>query len=234
MGQIQNAIIMAAGKGMRLRPLTEKTPKPLLPIGDRTLIETVLDALTMTGVEKLYVVTGYLGDQFQILTNRYENLRLIRNPDYDAANNISSVYYAREVLRQGACMICEADLYLRRPEILREIPDHSCYYGMRKPGYSDDWVFDTGKDGYITRVGKGGTDCYNMVGLSFFTKEDAAILSDCIQDAYSMEGLRDLFWDEVVDRNLKRLRLRIRSLEEGSITEIDTCEEYYALTSTMK
>ena len=131
-------------------------------------------------------------------------------------------------------MICEADLYLRQPEILRDIPDHSCYYGMWKSGYSEDWVFDTGKDGYITRVGKGGTDCYNMVGLSVFTKEDAAILSDCIQDAYSMEGFRDLFWDEVVDRNLKRLRLRIRPVEEGSITEIDTCEEYYALTSTLK
>ena len=121
MGQIQNAIIMAAGKGMRLRPLTEKTPKPLLPIGDRTLIETVLDALASAGVKNFYVVTGYLGDQFQVLTSRYENLRLIRNPDYDVANNISSVYYARDVLRQGACMICEADLYLRRPEILREI-----------------------------------------------------------------------------------------------------------------
>ena len=226
---VRNAILMAAGMGTRLRPLTENTPKPLLRVGTRSLIETVLDGLVSAGVEKLYVVTGYLGEQFQILRKRYEGLTLIDNPDYARVNNISSVYYAREILRSGDCYICEADLYLTRPEILSKKPDCSCYFGTLRGGYTDDWVFDVGKDGYITRVGKGGSDQYNMIGLSYFTKADAMVLSDCIERMYEEAGYEELFWDEVVDRNLESLKLTIFPVEEGSIAEIDTCEEYEAL-----
>ncbi len=56
----ESAILMAAGLGTRMRPLTEKTPKPLLPVNGRPMIETVIDGLSARGVSEFYVVTGYL------------------------------------------------------------------------------------------------------------------------------------------------------------------------------
>ena len=91
-------------------------------------------------------------------------------------------------------------------------------------GYSDDWVFDI-KDGYISRVGKGGTDTYNMVGISYFRQEDAIVLASEIEKAYALEENANLYWDEVVDRNLDKLRLQLHPVLENQIIEIDTVEE---------
>ena len=225
MDNVKNAVIMAAGMGTRLLPLTRTTPKPLLKVNGRPMIKTLTDALKAAAVENVYIVTGHLQEQFEGFASD-NGFKVIENPVYRTVNKISSVYYASDVLLSGGCYICEADLMLSKPGIIQKKPACSCYYGLMKKGFSDDWVFETGKDGFISRVGKGGTDCFNMVGISYFTGEDAAILCECIRNAYGRPGYEELFWDEVVNDNLDRLRLRIYPVDEGSITEIDTYEEY--------
>lgn len=220
-----NAILMASGLGTRMRPLTNTIPKPLIEVCNKPMIETIIDALQKADINKIFIVVGYLGEQFSYLKKKYSNIEIIKNPDFKTVNNISSIYYAKDKLLKGDCYICEADLYISDLGIFKTKLNYSCYFGKMVKGHSEDWVFDVASNGYVSRIGKVGNDQYNMVGISYFTENDAKILLEVIENAYGINDFEKLFWDDVVDRNLDKLKLKIYPVSENQIVEIDTVEE---------
>ena len=219
------AILMAAGLGTRMRPLTNFVPKPLVRVFGKSMIETIVDGLNPI-VDHIYIVTGYKGEQFESLKEKYPRVTIIKNEEYLTINNISSIHSASGVMGSDDCFICEADLYVSDPSIFDARLGGSCYYGKYVAGVSNDWVFDQDEQGFITRVGKKGCDQYNMCGVAFFKKKDALLIKDAIDEAYKKPGTyENLFWDDIVNQNLGRLKLKVYPVQPDQIVEIDSVSE---------
>ena len=122
------AVILAAGMASRLRPLTEHTPKCLLSIGERPLLQRSMDALIQGGIKDFVIVTGYLHEMIeQFVAKTYGdsiNVEFIHNELYDSTNNIYSLWLARPAVDGKDFLLLDSDL-LYDPAIIRQVMECS-------------------------------------------------------------------------------------------------------------
>lgn len=223
--RVRRAVILAAGFGSRMMPATADRPKPLVTINGVRIIDTLLDALVRAGIEEITVIGGYQFGKWCELLKKYPFLRLIENKDYASTNNISSAMLSFDTLRDGA-YLCEADLFISNPEIIRKYQYASNILGS----YSletDDWSFRM-QDGYLTDYKKGNTYCYNYYGISYWTAEDCDKLRSDFKDVYNSSGGKDYFW-EFIPFVLRKehYKVEIRPCLKQDVMEIDN---YYELS----
>lgn len=216
--RVKRAVFIAAGFGSRLVPITLNTPKPLVRVKGVRMIDTMLDAVIAAGIEEIYVVRGYLGEQFDQLLYKYPMIHFIENPLYNEANNISSAMCARHLFQNAYVM--EADLVLYNPDLIQKYQYTSNYLGVPVEK-TDDWCFET-KNHVITKVMVGGTNCHHMFGISYWNAEDGAKLYEDMKKVYEMPGGKERYWDEVPLRYCqKNYRVEVRDCTFEDIIEID-------------
>lgn len=217
--KVKRAIFIAAGFGSRLVPITLNTPKPLVRVNGVRMIDTMLDAVVRAGIEEIYIVRGYLGEQFDQLLRKYPTIKFIENPLYNEANNISSALLARNLLQNA--YVLEADLFLSNPDIITKYQYTSNYLGV-PTACTDDWCFET-KNRVITKVKIGGNDCHHMYGVSYWNEEAGAKLCDDIKKVYEMPGGKERYWDQVpLEYCLANYTVEVRECTFEDIVEIDS------------
>lgn len=228
--RVKRAIFIAAGFGSRLVPITLNTPKPLVRVNGVRIIDTLIDACINVGIEDIIIVRGYLKEQFDQLLYKYPNIKFIDNEFYNEANNISSAYMARDLIKNS--YVFESDLLLANKDIITKYHYTSDVLGIWKDR-TDDWCLSVDKDNNVIEEKVGGLNCYQMVGIYYFNEEDGKKLESHIKEAYEAPGGKERYWETVPNQVYKgEYKIEVRSCKEDDIVEIDTFKELKAIDKT--
>lgn len=221
----RRAVFFAAGFGSRMLPITVNTPKPLVRVHGKRFIERLLDAVIAVGIEEIYVVRGYLADEFDVLLKKYPQVTFIDNPLFDQTNNISSAVAAKDHFANAYAF--ESDLYLTDPSYISKYQYRSNYLAF-PVDKTEDWMFETTEEGRITRLAKGSDGrCWQMVGLSYWDGADGARLAADLPEVFEQgEEERQIFWDDVPLRvRADAYDVHVRECDPSHIVEIDSFAE---------
>lgn len=226
----KRAVFIAAGFGSRLVPVTLNTPKPLVRVNGKRIIDTLIDAVLDAGIDEIYIVRGYLAEQFDQLLYKYPMIKFLENPIYNESNNISSALVARYLMQNA--YVFESDLVISNKKIIKKYHYRSEVLGIWKER-TDDWCLSVDKDGCVTDEKIGGLNCYQMVGIYYWNENDGKKLASHLKEAYDMPGGKERYWETVPNQVFKgKYKVEVRPCCDDDIVEIDTFRELKVIDKT--
>ena len=233
MSKIERAIIMAAGLGNRLSPVTLTTPKPLIKVNGARMIDTAISALHKNGIFEIYVVVGCMKEQFLSLEKDNPGLVLIDNPYYAECNNIASLYVARDYIENA--IIMDGDQIIYNPEILSADFDYSGYCCVWTDAKTDDWL-QTVEDGVVISCSRnGGEKGWQLYSVSRWNSDDGKKLKKHLEIEFEQKKNHQIYWDDVAMFCYPdEYKLGIYPISKKDIVEIDNLQELAALDTNYK
>lgn len=218
--KVDNAIIMAAGTASRFAPLSYEKPKALVEVRGEILIERQIRQLKEAGVEEIIIVTGYKAEQFEYLKDKY-GVVLVYNSDYLTRNNNSSIYVAKEYLKNS--YICSSDNYFVSNPFESEV-DESYYSAVYMEGETGEWCIKE-ENGWIKDVKVGGKDSWVMLGHVFWSESFSRSFIHIFEEEYDNPKTADKLWETIYIEHINKLPMKIRKFPSDFIFEFDTLDE---------
>lgn len=218
----KNAIILAAGFGMRMVPISTEIPKGLLEVHGEPLIERTIRQLHEAGIREIYVVVGFMKEKYEYLIDGFD-VTLIVNPEYAAKNNLHSLKRALRHLSNSYIIPC--DIWCdQNPYRRRELYS---WYMVSDLVDNDSSVRVNRKMELVSTPALTGGNA--MVGISYLLEEQAAVVRKRIE-AYSQDPRCDgYFWEEALyqdDKNQKdKMIVTARVVHTADVMEINTYEQ---------
>ncbi len=221
-----NAIILAAGLGTRLRPLTNDRPKCLVPVLGTPMIEQQIRFLHESGITDITIVSGYRADSLDYLKTRY-GVEIVHNEYYNEYNNIYSLYLVREEF--GDSYVLEGDVYMPANCLDSDIT-HSTYFAAYREEYENEWGLTLDDNQQVKEIRPQSGTGYILSGISYWTHDDAQKIRMRIDKLVASGEFESLFWDDAVLQLQDELTIYCRPTQ---IYEIDTVPELRALEALL-
>lgn len=221
-----NAIILAAGMGTRLRPLTEHVPKALVRVGNESFFERQLRLLRAVGVDDVTVVTGYRAEAFRPWRDT-PGMSIVHNERYADWNNLYSMYLVRE--RLGGTIVLDGDVWIGESVLPREAPVASRWYVGHRDDMRNEWAVVTDDSGRVGRIDVRSGSGWILTGISYWSEGDGARLGALMERMMAEPGAESRFWDEAPRSSLGELRVEAERIGPADWAEVDTVAELEAL-----
>jgi len=223
---------MAAGAGTRLQPYTLDTPKSLLKVNGKPVIESLIETLKAKHIDDITIITGYLREHFSYLKYKYM-VNIVYNPWWVHTNNISSLYVARKYL--SCTLIMDADQIIYDPSVIPTDIEHSgylCYYTDKRIAEWGLTLNDENKIIYAKR--EFAEKNFALQSVSAWTKEDTSMLKRYLQKVF-IRKYSDRYWDDIaMFIHPENFALYGYPIEKNAIVEFDTVEEYERILQNEK
>lgn len=219
--KVTNAIILAAGKSKRFKPISDYCPKGLSIIKGEVLVERQIKQLQAVGVTDITLVVGYKKEMFFYLADKYD-VKIVINEQYDTQDNVSSL---RLVLDQlDNTYICSVDNYY--PENLFNTYEYRGFYStVYVENNSDEWVVRIDENGLINDINIGAPRGHIMLGFVYFDREFSENFRRVIHDVEGIDEYNHHVWEYLYMKHLDTLKLEIKEFDKNSILEFDTIED---------
>jgi len=228
--KVDNAIIMAAGMSSRFAPLSYEKPKALISVKGEVLIERQIRQLQEVGIKEIIIVVGYKKEQFRYLEEQY-GVILIENPEFSVRNNNSSIYAARNYLKNS--YICSADNYFAVNPFETEVGE-SYYAAVYADGKTEEWCMEYDDMGWITDVSIGGENKWYMLGHVFWSEGFSRRFRVLLENIYNEPDTADKFWENIYMEHIEEFPLKIRKYDSGVIYEFDSLDELRGFDNSYK
>ena len=218
----RNAVILAAGFGMRMVPINSETPKALLEVKGERLIERQIRQLHEAGIEDITVVIGFMKDCFEYLIDEY-GVKLVYNPDYAAKNNIQSLRLVQDILSNTYIIPCDIRCE-KNPFSSTEL--YSWYMVSDAVDEDSPVRINRKKELALAGAREPGN---RMIGISYLLEPEANVVREKLR-AFDNDDHADDFWETTLYRK-DRMIIRARIVSHADVVEINTYEQLRDLDS---
>lgn len=232
------AVILAAGVSRRLRPLTDYTPKCLLDIAGRNLLQRTLDNLAINKITDILIVTGYRENMIKDYVKKNIkdlNINFITNEDYQYNNNSYSLWLSRDFIRQDFILL-DSDILFDEKIITKLVQSQyqNCL-AISVNGQLDEEQMKVviGNDNRILQIGKEieiDKAYGESIGIEKFSLSFSRVLFEILDRKITKENNVNEFYEttfqEILNRNDPEYSIYCVDVSEYQCIEIDTIEDY--------
>ena len=213
----KNAVILAAGVGMRMAPVNLMQPKGMLEVHGEALVERLIRQLKEVGIDDITIVVGFMKERFDYLIDEY-GVELVVNRDFASKNNLHSLALVAD--RISNTYIVPVDLWAEKnPFSTQEA--YSWY--MVSDALDDDSTVRVSRNGGFSRVRKGALG-NEMIGIAYLIEDDAVLLRVRLKEMDADPAYDEVFWEKALGAGLFS-NVMARLVPAGDVVEIDTYEQ---------